>query len=227
MARQPMPISSRWLQGAVLTYLVGFTVLGVLAYLVYRDQPPIPERVVAGDQVLFTRDDIVGGMHVFQRYGLMEYGSVYGHGAYLGPDFTAEYLHMSAEFLIEAYAGALAGGLSARERVAHRSPLLQVVVGIDVDDLIERPHLGVPEGPEFRVFLPQRQPFGIALFEFGHGPRSQGIGSNFVDHGFILQMTSSSQVNAVHALPRLGTLLAHISQQAKGSPNGADLGEGD
>ncbi|MGH8069350.1 MAG: nitric-oxide reductase large subunit [Candidatus Entotheonellia bacterium] len=118
MARQPMPISSRWLQGAVLTYLVGFTVLGVLAYLVYRDQPPIPESVVAGDKVLFTRDDIVGGMHVFQRYGLMEYGSVYGHGAYLGPDFTAEYLHMSAEFLINAYAGALAGGLSARERVA-------------------------------------------------------------------------------------------------------------
>lgn len=118
MARQLMPISSRWWQGAVLTYLVGFTVLGVLAYLVYRDQPPIPARVVAGDKVLFTRDDIVGGMHVFQRYGLTEYGSVYGHGAYLGPDFTAEYLHMSAEFLIKAYAGALAGGLSARERVA-------------------------------------------------------------------------------------------------------------
>jgi nitric oxide reductase subunit B len=48
----------------------------------------------------------------------MEYGSVYGHGAYLGPDFTAEYLHKSAEFLIKAYAGALVGGLSARERVA-------------------------------------------------------------------------------------------------------------
>ena len=76
MARQPMPISSRWLQGAVLTYLVGFTVLGVLAYLVYRDQPPIPERVVAGDEVLCTPDDLVGGMHEFQRYGQMEYGSV-------------------------------------------------------------------------------------------------------------------------------------------------------
>ena len=60
----------------------------------------------------------VGGMNVFQRYGVMEYGSVYGHGAYLGPDFTAEYLHKSAEFLIKAYAGVLAGGLSARERVA-------------------------------------------------------------------------------------------------------------
>ena len=117
MARQPMTISSRWFQGAVLTYLLGFTVLGILAYLVYRDQPPIPGRVVAGDQVLFTRDDILAGMNVFQRYGLMEYGSVYGHGAYLGPDFTAEYLHNSAEFLIKAYAGVSAAGLSARERV--------------------------------------------------------------------------------------------------------------
>jgi nitric oxide reductase subunit B len=118
MARQPMPISSRWFQGAVLTYLIGFTVLGVLAYLVYRDQPPMPATVVAGDKVLFTRNDILGGMNVFQRYGLMEYGSVYGHGAYLGPDFTAEYLHKSAEFLIKAYTGTLTGGLSARERVA-------------------------------------------------------------------------------------------------------------
>ncbi|HEX2928474.1 MAG TPA: nitric-oxide reductase large subunit, partial [Candidatus Binatia bacterium] len=92
MARQPMPISSLWFQGAMLTYLFGFTVLGILAYLVYRDQPPMPGKVVAGNNVLFTRADILGGMNVFQRYGLMEYGSVYGHGAYLGPDFTAEYL---------------------------------------------------------------------------------------------------------------------------------------
>jgi nitric oxide reductase subunit B len=118
MARQPMPISSRWFQGAILTYLVGFTVLGILAFLVYRDQPPIPGRVVAEDQVVFTRDDVLKGMNVFQRYGLMEYGSVYGHGAYLGPDFTAEYLHRSAEFLIRAYAAEPAGALSARERVA-------------------------------------------------------------------------------------------------------------
>ncbi|HEU4639322.1 MAG TPA: nitric-oxide reductase large subunit, partial [Candidatus Binatia bacterium] len=118
MAREPMPISSLWFQGAVLTYLLGFTVLGLLAYLVYRDQPPIPARVLAENKVLFTRDDIVGGMNVFQRYGIMEYGSVYGHGAYLGPDFTAEYLHNTSEFLIKAYSGALLGGLSSRERVA-------------------------------------------------------------------------------------------------------------
>ena len=61
---------------------------------------------MAGEKVLFTRDDIVAGMNVFQRYGLMEYGSVYGHGAYLGPDFTAEYLHKSAESLVSTYSTA-------------------------------------------------------------------------------------------------------------------------
>jgi nitric oxide reductase subunit B len=118
MHREPMPISSWWFQGAILTYVVGFTVLGVLAYLVYRDQPPLPTKVVASDKILFTRDDVIGGMNVFQRYGLMEYGSVYGHGAYLGPDFTAEYLHKTAELLVRRYRQDPLGPQSARERVA-------------------------------------------------------------------------------------------------------------
>ena len=87
MAKKMMPISSRWFQGAIVTYLIGFTVLGILAYLVYRDQPPLPARVVAGDKTVFTRDDIMSGMNVFQRNGLMEYGSIYGHGAYSGSRF--------------------------------------------------------------------------------------------------------------------------------------------
>jgi nitric oxide reductase subunit B len=118
MARTSMPISSRWFQGAVITYLIGFTVLGILAYLVYRDQPPVPAQVIAGDKIVFTRDDVMSGMRVFQRHGVMEYGSIYGHGAYLGPDFTAEYLHKTAEFLADQYQGAPGSGRSARERVA-------------------------------------------------------------------------------------------------------------
>ena len=65
MAKKMMPISSRWFQGAIITYLIGFTVLGILAYLVYRDQPPLPARVVAGDKAVFTRDDIMSGMNRF------------------------------------------------------------------------------------------------------------------------------------------------------------------
>ena len=109
MAKKMMPISSRWFQGAIITYLIGFTILGILAYLVYRDQPPLPARVVSGDKTVFTRDDIMNGMNVFQRNGLMEYGSIYGHGAYLGPDFTAEYLHKTSEFLAKTLSKRIGG----------------------------------------------------------------------------------------------------------------------
>jgi nitric oxide reductase subunit B len=75
--REPLPISSWWFQGAILTYLIGFSILGILAYVVYQEQPPIPDRVVTQDGgTIFTREDILDGMNVFQRYGIMEYGSV-------------------------------------------------------------------------------------------------------------------------------------------------------
>ena len=91
-------ISRGWVQGALLIMLFGFFVLGLLAYRTYTDQPPIPGTVRAPDgRLLFTRDDVSGGQQLFLRNGLMEYGSIFGHGAYLGPDFTADYLRRSAE----------------------------------------------------------------------------------------------------------------------------------
>ena len=119
MARLEMPISKWWLQVAILTYVVGFCILGVLAYLTYSQQPPIPAQVVdPAGQTVFTRDDVMTGMNVFQRYGVMQYGTVYGHGAYLGPDFTAEYLHKSAESLLRAARARPQGAVGAREFVA-------------------------------------------------------------------------------------------------------------
>jgi len=72
----------------------GFTILIWRSVATYSDAPPIPASVVgpAGD-TLFTADDILAGQQVFLKYGLMENGSIWGHGAYLGPDFSAEYLH--------------------------------------------------------------------------------------------------------------------------------------
>jgi nitric oxide reductase subunit B len=105
MMRRELPISRWWMQGAILTYLVGFCILGFLAYLGYAEQPPIPARVVdAGGTPLMTHDDILDGMNVFERYGIMEYGTIYGHGAYLGPDFTTDYLHREAQLLLKSYA---------------------------------------------------------------------------------------------------------------------------
>ncbi len=101
-ARNPMIIPRLWMQVAILTFLVGFAVLGYLARRVSVDHPPIPREVVqAGTgEVLFTGDDIMAGQHIFQKYGLMQYGTLYGHGAYLGPDFTAQYLHRAGEAML-------------------------------------------------------------------------------------------------------------------------------
>lgn len=92
--KHPMVISRLWFQAAILTLIVGFTILGILAALIYSEHPPIPQVVkTSSGEELFTGNDVMAGQHVFQKYGLMQYGTIFGHGAYLGPDFTAQYLH--------------------------------------------------------------------------------------------------------------------------------------
>ncbi len=90
-------LSPWWKIGVIFTLIIGFSVLIWIAVRSYKDAPPIPARVVnaAGDTV-FTRDDILAGQQVFLKYGLMENGTIWGHGAYLGPDFSAAYLHALA-----------------------------------------------------------------------------------------------------------------------------------
>ena len=86
--------------------LFGFFVMGLLAYYTYTDEPPIPAKVVdANGKVLFTGKDIIAGQEIFLKNGLMEYGSIFGHGAWLGPDYTADYLHRAAEMTIDYYGG--------------------------------------------------------------------------------------------------------------------------
>jgi nitric oxide reductase subunit B len=73
--------------------MFAFFIMGVLIYYTYNDAPPIPEVVrTTNGSALFMRADIMAGQQLFLGNGLMEYGSIFGHGAYLGSDFTTEYL---------------------------------------------------------------------------------------------------------------------------------------
>jgi nitric oxide reductase subunit B len=102
--RAKMVISSLWLQVAVMTFIFGFAVLGYLAYAIHAQQPPVPKEVRTTEGVLlFGQEDILAGQNLFQKYGLMQFGSVFGHGAYLGPDFTAQYLHQAGEHMQRFY----------------------------------------------------------------------------------------------------------------------------
>ncbi len=102
--KRALLVSSGWLQAALLVFLTGFTILGIMAYQAYTDTPPIPERVVTEDgRVLYTREDIQDGQQLFLQSGLMQYGSVFGHGGYLGPDYTADYLRRASVFVAKEY----------------------------------------------------------------------------------------------------------------------------
>ena len=84
--RRPMDVSPLWLQAMLLTFVVGFAILGYLALRVHSEHAPVPGRVVdETGRLLMTREEILQGQEAFLTYGLMQFGSVYGHGAYLGP----------------------------------------------------------------------------------------------------------------------------------------------
>jgi nitric oxide reductase subunit B len=113
--KRDLLISKGWIQAVIIVGLFGFLILGILAYRTYSDEPPIPSRVVgANGQLLFTSQDVTAGQEVFLKNGLMEYGSIFGHGAYLGPDFTADYLHRAASISVDQYGGSSSD--SARQK---------------------------------------------------------------------------------------------------------------
>lgn len=95
-------MSWRWKLSVLLVLILGFSTLIFMGHETSTQAPPIPERVVdQSGATLFTGEDILAGQGVFQKYGLMDVGSVFGHGAYNGPDFSAEYLHLEAETALE------------------------------------------------------------------------------------------------------------------------------
>src|SRR5262245_37982332 len=133
-ARTPMAVSPLWLQASVLTFLVGFAILGFLALRVYQDHPPVPGKIVSeSGETLLTAEDVRSGQELFLTYGLMQYGSIYGHGAYLGPDFTADYLHREAVEMQGLYADdAEALVRTRRELQANRyNPVTDVLTWTD------------------------------------------------------------------------------------------------
>src|SRR5262245_17624794 len=104
MNRRPMTVSPLWLQGSILTFIVGFSLLTFSAIRIYQDHAPITERIVdESGHVLLPRQQIPDGQELFLTYGLSQVGTGYGHGAYLGPDFTADYLHRMALHMNRKY----------------------------------------------------------------------------------------------------------------------------
>lgn len=108
-----------------------FVMFGALLWFgreIYHAAPPIPERVQTTEgQTLYTLDDIQRGQNVWQAMGGMQQGSIWGHGGYLAPDWSADWLHREASALLDIRARAEGSSsfasLTPRERAADEAEL--------------------------------------------------------------------------------------------------------
>ncbi len=98
-------ISSR-LKAYFVILIFGSIIVALIGYFyTTKDLPPYPGKVVSeGGELLTTAEEIYKGQAVWQKYGLMDLGSVWGHGTYRGPDFTAQALHNMGQVMRETMA---------------------------------------------------------------------------------------------------------------------------
>ena len=83
---------------AILCFIVAMAVLLGGGVVMKKDLPPYPGKVIdAAGKALFLKADIIAGQNVYQRFGLMDHGAVWGHGSQRGPEFSAASLHIIAE----------------------------------------------------------------------------------------------------------------------------------
>ena len=123
-------LSPWWRHTIILVMIAGFSVLSYITYRTYTDAPPIPVRVEdASGRTLFTSAEILRGQEVFLRYGLMEHGTLWGHGAYLGPDYSADTLHQAV---------AVERDTLAHSRYARAYAALETGAAAEVADAVRR-----------------------------------------------------------------------------------------
>src|SRR3989304_3758416 len=85
--------------GAIVAFILSMIALLVGGYYAAEKVPPIPEKIISGEAVLTDHAAIMRGQDTYQRYGLMDHGSVWGHGSLRGMDFSAHTLHMIGQHM--------------------------------------------------------------------------------------------------------------------------------
>jgi nitric oxide reductase subunit B len=99
-----MKTKKLWI-GFVAVMVLSFSVLLYFGREIYKQAPPIPVKVITPDgTVLFTGQNIKDGQNVWQSMGGQEIGTVWGHGAYQAPDWSADWLHKEAIFILNKLA---------------------------------------------------------------------------------------------------------------------------
>jgi nitric oxide reductase subunit B len=91
----------------IAIFVMSFAVLGWIGTEIFRQAPPLPREVVTADgTVLIKTGEVSDGQNVWQAMGGMQVGSIWGHGSYVAPDWTADYLHREAVFILNEWSRA-------------------------------------------------------------------------------------------------------------------------
>jgi nitric oxide reductase subunit B len=121
-----------WL-GLAALLIASFSVLLWSGGQIFRAAPPMPEKVLSQDgHVVYTRADIEEGREVWQSIGGMQLGSIWGHGSYVAPDWSADWLHREATDVLDLWArrdhgAATYAQLTAEEQAGLRGRLQQMM----------------------------------------------------------------------------------------------------
>jgi nitric oxide reductase subunit B len=95
-----------WISFAAVL-VVSFSVLGWIGTRIYQQMPPLPTRILdTAGAVVVPDGDIGRGQNVWQALGGMEVGSIWGHGSYVAPDWTADWLHRESTFILDEWGNA-------------------------------------------------------------------------------------------------------------------------
>ncbi|QEC69224.1 nitric-oxide reductase [Panacibacter ginsenosidivorans] len=97
----------KWWIPLLIIFIISVTGVLMIGIHTYTEAPPIPDFVSDKGAVVYSKEDVLKGQAAFQRYALMEYGSMFGDGADRGPDFTAEALHQTMLLMNEYYSSTI------------------------------------------------------------------------------------------------------------------------
>jgi nitric oxide reductase subunit B len=116
------PTRRLW-QGLAVIFFLSFAALGWLGREIYLAAPPIADAVrTASGELLYTGEQIQDGQRAWRAAGGQQLGTVWGHGSYVAPDWSADWLHREAialrDVLSDRVHGARYEHLTATQRGA-------------------------------------------------------------------------------------------------------------
>lgn len=134
---------TRLRNGAVVAFVVAMALLLGGGYFALDHVPPIPKEVHGPNGLLTTGDQILRGQDVYQRFGLMDHGSVWGHGSLRGPDFSARTLHNIGQWLRDFYANKRGEGLQYKDLTSSAQAEIDALVIAEIRQNRYEPETGI------------------------------------------------------------------------------------